>query len=101
MNNIEVPDTVRVWKIGVDQANVRSWNNYTNNQGYSLFCTTNKRYLTWVKVPIGVNLDFKSQGDNKTHFRLPDGQESKYSLASSSRSGLVVVHRSSITKGGQ
>jgi len=42
----DVPQSVRVWKIGVDQANVQSWNNYTNNQGYNLFCTTNRKYLT-------------------------------------------------------
>lgn len=75
MANIDVPEAVRVWKIGVDQANVSSWNNYTNNQGYNLFCITNGEYLTWEKVPLGINLGFKAQGDNKTHFRLPDGQE--------------------------
>src|SRR5690242_20119749 len=70
-----IPESVRVWKIGVDQANVLSWNNYTNNQGYNLFCITNGKYLTWQKVPVGVNLAFKDSGDNKTHFRLPDNQE--------------------------
>jgi hypothetical protein len=70
-----VPESVRVWKIGVDQANVLSWNNYTNNQGYNLFCITNGKHLTWQKVPVGVNLAFKDSGDNKTHFRLPDNQE--------------------------
>ena len=53
MANIVVPETVRVWKIGVDQANVQSWNNYTNNQGYNLFCTTNGKFLTWVDVNFG------------------------------------------------
>jgi hypothetical protein len=75
MANVDVPETVRVWKIGADQANIRSNNNYKNNQGYNLFCITQGKYLTWVKVPVGVNLDFKDQGDNKTHFRLPDKQE--------------------------
>ena len=75
MSEIAVPDSVKVWKIGVDPANVRSWNNYTNNQGYHLFCTTNGNFLTYEKVPVGVNLGFKSSGDNKTHFRLPDSQE--------------------------
>jgi hypothetical protein len=75
MTNIDVPEVVRVWKIGVDQANVLSWNNYTDNQGYHLFCITNGKYLTWEKVPVGINLNFKAQGDNKTHFRLPDQQE--------------------------
>jgi hypothetical protein len=75
MANIHVPEAVRVWKIGVDTANVLSWNNYTNNQGYHLFCITNGMYLTWEKVPLGVNLGYKAVGDNKTHFRLPDEQE--------------------------
>jgi hypothetical protein len=75
MASIDVPGAVRVWKIGVDSANVLSWNNYTNNQGYHLFCITNGKYLTWEKVPLGVNLGFKAAGDNKTHFRLPDERE--------------------------
>jgi hypothetical protein len=75
MTSIDVPETVRVWKIGVDQANVRSWNNYTNNQGYNLFNMTNGMNLTWGNQTFGINLVYKSQGDNKTHFRLPDGQE--------------------------
>jgi hypothetical protein len=75
MADIEVPDAMRVWKVGVDPANVLSWNNYTNNQGYHLFCITNGEFLTHEKKPVGVNLGFKSSGDNKTHFRLPDNQE--------------------------
>ena len=75
MSDIAVPDAMRVWKIGVDAANVLSWNNYTNNQGYHLFCVTNGKHLTHEKRPAGVNLGFKSSGDNKTHFRLPDNQE--------------------------
>jgi hypothetical protein len=73
--NIEVPEAVRVWKIGVDQANVLSWNNYTDNQGYNLFCITNGMYLTWEKQLFGINVGFFPQGNNKTHFRLPDEQE--------------------------
>ncbi len=75
MTSINVPEGVRVWTIGVDQANVRSWNNYTNNQGYNLLCGTNGRYLTYGHQTFGINLVYKPQGDNKTHFRLPDGQE--------------------------
>jgi hypothetical protein len=75
MSEIAVPDSVKVWKIGVDAANVMSWNNYTNNQGYHLFCMTNGKFLTHEKMTFGVNLGFKGAGDNKTHFRLPDNQE--------------------------
>jgi hypothetical protein len=71
----DVPESVRVWKIGVGQANVRSWNNYKNNEGYNLFCTTNGKYLTWEKQTFGINLGFKNSGDRKTHFRLSDNQE--------------------------
>lgn len=73
---IEVPEGVKVWKIGRDSANIMSWNNYTDNQGYNLFCQSNGRYLTWKKVPIGINLDYTDDSNvNKTHFRLPDGTE--------------------------
>lgn len=73
---IEVPEGVKVWKIGRDSANVGSWNNYTDNQGYNLFCQSNGQYLTWVKVPIGINLGYTSNPNVfKTHFRLPDGAE--------------------------
>jgi hypothetical protein len=80
MASIVVPDAVKVWKIGDNQAaNVRSMNNYTANtpNGYNLFCTMNKMYATYVKDnnPLAVNLGFVARGDRKTHFRLPDGQE--------------------------
>lgn len=76
MSNIEVPASVKTWKIGTGSANVRSWNNYQNNQGYNLFCNTNGKYLTWGKVPLGINLVYVSDPNvQKTHFRLPDGQE--------------------------
>lgn len=76
MSNLEIPDSVRIWKIGKDAANIQSWNDYTDNQGYSLFCKRNGEYLTWEKVPIGINLGFTSNSNvNKTHFRLPDGTE--------------------------
>ena len=75
MTNIVVPEKVRVWKIGDGQANVRSSNHYTNQKGYNLFCTMNRKYLTYVDVNFGFNAGFKAQGDHKTHFRLPDGKE--------------------------
>jgi hypothetical protein len=76
MANIEVPASVRVWKIGQAAANVRATNNYQNNQGYTLFCQSNSRYLTWKKVPLGINLAFIDDATvRKTHFRLPDGRE--------------------------
>lgn len=56
--------------------NVASWNNYTDNNGAYLFCQTNEKYLTWKKVPIGINLDYIPDSNVfKTHFRLPDGSK--------------------------
>ncbi len=76
MTQIDIPEIVKVWKLGGDTGNVRSNNKYQNNAGYNLFCTTNNKYLTWKKVPIGINLDFISNaGEKKVHFRLPDGKE--------------------------
>jgi hypothetical protein len=76
MTNIDVPDSVKVWKIGRDSAPVRSWNHYTNNQGYNLFCSTNGKYLTWGKTAFGINLIYTSDSlIGKTHLRLPDGTE--------------------------
>jgi hypothetical protein len=75
MSNIQVPATVMAWQIGKDAANVQSWNNYKDNQGYSLLCLANNKYLTWQKVPIGINLNYVSEPSNKVHFRLPDNAE--------------------------
>ncbi|MCP9495644.1 MAG: hypothetical protein MSG64_14455 [Pyrinomonadaceae bacterium MAG19_C2-C3] len=76
MSNIEIPESVRQWKIGSGSANIRSWNNYQNNQGYNLFCQNNAKYLTWKEVPLGINLAFTGDASlKKTHFRLPDGGE--------------------------
>jgi hypothetical protein len=76
MSIIEIPETVKVWKFGGKTGNIRSQNNYNNNTGYNLYCQTNNKYLTWKKVPVGINLDYVSDsGIKKTHFRLPDGKE--------------------------
>ena len=76
MGNIEIPESVKMWKIGDGSANVVSWNSYRDNQGYNLFCQKNNRYLTWKKVPLGINLDYVGDASlRKIHFRLPDGAE--------------------------
>jgi hypothetical protein len=76
MSKVEIPESVRQWKIGGGAGNVRSQNNYTDNSGYNLFCQSNKKFLTWKKVPLGINLDFTTNAAlKKTHFRLPDGKE--------------------------
>jgi hypothetical protein len=76
MSNLEIPEAVKMWKLGGKAGNIRSQNNYTDNSGYNLFCQSNNKYLTWKKVPLGINLDFIGDAAvKKTHFRLPDGQE--------------------------
>ena len=75
MANLEIPEKVKIWKLGGKTGNIVSQNNYSDNTGYNLFCQSNNRYLTWKKVPVGINLDFVSDAAvKKTHFRLPDGQ---------------------------
>jgi hypothetical protein len=74
MANIEVPEKVKIWKIGSGTANVVSTTKYVDNKGYNLFCQANGKYLTWKKVPIGINLDFINDASvRKTHFQVPDG----------------------------
>ena len=75
MANLEIPEKVKIWKLGGKTGNIVSQNNYFDNTGYNLFCQSNNKYLTWKKVPVGINLDFISDvAVKKTHFRLPDGQ---------------------------
>ena len=75
MANLEIPEKVKIWKLGGKTGNIVSQNNYSDNTGYNLFCQSNNKYLTWKKVPVGINLDFISDAAvKKTHFRLPDGQ---------------------------
>jgi hypothetical protein len=76
MSNIEIPESVKIWKFGGKNGNLRSQNNYTDNSGYNLFCRINNKYLSWKKVPLGINLDFIADANvKKIHFRLPDGKE--------------------------
>jgi hypothetical protein len=73
---LTVPDTVVIWQFTGKPGNIRSQNQYSNNTGYSMFCRSNGKYLTWKKVPLGINLDYITDaGVKKTHFRLPDNQE--------------------------
>ncbi len=72
----EVPEDVRVWKLGGKQGNIKSQNTYSEGTGYNLFCQTNSKYLTWKKIPIGINLDYVSEASSKKiHLRVPDGKQ--------------------------
>lgn len=74
--SIEIPDIVKVWKIGGSTGNVVSNNSYRDNQGYNLFCASNNKYLTWKRMLLGINLDYTTDPNiKKVHFKLPDGQE--------------------------
>ena len=76
MTNLEIPEKVKIWKFGGKSGNIVSQNNYSDNTGYNLFCQSNNKYLTWKKVPLGINLDFISDAAvKKIHFRLPDGKQ--------------------------
>ncbi len=76
MANLEIPETVKIWKVSGKTGNLVSQNNYTDNSGYNLFCKSNNEYLTWKKVPLGINLDFISDANvKKIHIRLPDGKQ--------------------------
>jgi len=72
---MDIPKEVVVWTFGGLGGNLRSENNYENNKGYHLKCSTNNRYLIWEKGHVGINLDFDSQPQSKFHFSLPDKKE--------------------------
>jgi hypothetical protein len=72
----EIPEIVKLWKIGGGSGKVSAINHYTDNHGHNLFCTKNSKYLSWKKMPLGINLDFISDAAvKKVHFKLPDGKE--------------------------
>ena len=72
----DIPEVVKIWKIGGGSGKLSAINNYQDNHGANLFCTKNNKYLSWKKMPVGINLDFISQATvKKVHFKLPDGKE--------------------------
>lgn len=71
----QVPSEVVIWRFGGKTGNVKSQNTYAQNTGYNLFCNTNKKYLTYGKEAIGINLDWADGNDKKVHLRLPDNRE--------------------------
>ena len=73
---MEIPETVKVWKLGGKSGNIKSQNTYSEGTGYSLFCQTNSKYLTWEKMPIGINLNYTDNANlKKIHIQTPDGKE--------------------------
>ncbi|MCF2505308.1 hypothetical protein L0663_18090 [Dyadobacter sp. CY107] len=74
MSNI--PNEVLVWEFSGKPGNLKSVKHYQSNQAYSMFCTTNKHYLTWGDQSIGINLVWQKEAkDKKIHFHLPDNTE--------------------------
>lgn len=71
-----VPESVLQWKLGGKTGNLRSQKTYTENSGYSLLCSRNARYLSYVRQTFGINLGYVSDAKvKKVHFRLPDDVE--------------------------
>lgn len=73
-----IPREVLVWTFGCKSGNLRSQNQYSTasvGNGYSMHCRTNNAFLTYKKTNFGINLDYKTVRECKTHFRLPDGSE--------------------------
>lgn len=76
MAAIVIPEKVVVWKLGGKPGNLKSQNQYATNTGYNMLCRTNKKYLTYKEVKLGINLDYVSDAAvKKAHFRLPDKKE--------------------------
>ncbi|MDQ2746508.1 MAG: hypothetical protein M3T96_04525 [Acidobacteriota bacterium] len=73
---MEIPEAVRVWKLGGKDGNITSQNTYSEGKGYNLHCETNSKYLTWEKMPVGINLNWTANSNlKKIHLQLPDGKE--------------------------
>jgi len=75
VTNIKLPSQVVCWTHTGKPGNLRSQNEYDPNHpdGYSLHCATNNQYLTYGKVPLGINLAWANDGkDKKLHLELPD-----------------------------
>lgn len=73
---MEVPEAVKVWKLGGKDGNIKSQNSYSEGKGYNLYCETNSKYLTWEKMPNGINLNYTSNSNlKKIHIQTPDGKE--------------------------
>src|SRR5678816_699397 len=72
----QIPPEVAIWQLGGKPTAVKSQNSYATNSGFTLYCSANKKYFTWGKEAVGINLVWAPTGaDKKIHFRVPDGQE--------------------------
>ena len=73
---MEIPETVKVWKLAGKDGNIKSQNSYSEGKGYNLYCETNSKYLTWEKMPLGINLNYTANSNlKKIHIQTPDGKE--------------------------
>ena len=72
---MKIPEEVLLWKFGAKSGNLKSENHYINNEGFSLYCKTVKKFLIWKQGMIGINLAYSSATQNKVHFHLPDNKE--------------------------
>jgi hypothetical protein len=74
--SLVIPGPVLQWKFGEKSRNVQAQNTYRGNDGYSLFCTGNNKFLTYARTNLGINLGYiGDNSDKKIHLVLPDRQE--------------------------
>jgi hypothetical protein len=72
---ITVPPEVVVWTLNGRSGPITTQNNYSTNQGYNLFCETNREYVTWGKRTHGINMVWTSDPNlRKIHFRRQVGE---------------------------
>jgi hypothetical protein len=72
----EIPAAVLTWQFGGKPGNLRAQNTYTAHSGYNLFCTSKGSFLTYGEQPVGINLAYTGNPqERKVHIRLPDGGE--------------------------
>jgi hypothetical protein len=82
MTGVTIPNSVLQWQFAGKSGNIRSQNQYSNNTGYNMFCRANNQYLTWGKVPLGLNMIYTSDpAVKKTHFKPRHGSQVNSSFA--------------------
>lgn len=72
---LEIPAEVLLWQFNGKRGNLRTQNIYRGGDGYNLFCTANRRFLSYVKTGFGINLDFTTNNERKVFLQLKDRAE--------------------------
>lgn len=70
---MEIPATVLVWQFD-GKPTLNAIKDYKHNEGYNLYCTTNKKYLSWRKNHLGINLEYIDDAkEKKVHLHFKNG----------------------------